>query len=374
MAVPYTFGTATSAIPLSQLDADFATPITIGNTAVQLGNTVTTLNNMTLANVTITSGTANVSANVTYSNANAVVYTNGSNVGVTSTALTFDGTTLNNSGAFGSSTAAFTLKNTSSASTSNIVEQQFWAGNTFSGLVSIAAFGADTSIGVGNQYGSFYWKIANAGAPTEQMRLTSTGLGIGTSSPAVRLNVTDSADGSNSGTIRLGSDGTYYGQEQFRYNSSEYRFGVYPSGNMTFYTKGSESARIDSSGNFYIEVAATTASAANMFLDTTTTPSGQVKRSTSALKYKKDIRDLEEININKIRPVRYKSKCEGDDQTKDHFGVIADEVDAAGIKELVTYGANGEVEGFQYERLTVVLLKAIQTLKAEFDAYKASHP
>jgi hypothetical protein len=69
MPVPNTFGTATSAIPLSQLDANFATPITIGNTAVQLGNTVTTLNNMTLANVTISSGTITIT-NVAVTTAN----------------------------------------------------------------------------------------------------------------------------------------------------------------------------------------------------------------------------------------------------------------------------------------------------------------
>lgn len=55
MAVPYTFAGATSSIPLSQLDSNFATTITLGNTAIQLGNTVTTLNNMTFANVTISS-------------------------------------------------------------------------------------------------------------------------------------------------------------------------------------------------------------------------------------------------------------------------------------------------------------------------------
>lgn len=55
MPVPNTFANATTSIPLSQLDNNFATPITIGNTAVQLGNTVTTLNNMTFANVTIDS-------------------------------------------------------------------------------------------------------------------------------------------------------------------------------------------------------------------------------------------------------------------------------------------------------------------------------
>ena len=69
MPVPNTFGTATAAIPLSQLDANFATPITIGNTAVQLGNTVTTLNNMTLANVTINSGTITIT-NVSVTTAN----------------------------------------------------------------------------------------------------------------------------------------------------------------------------------------------------------------------------------------------------------------------------------------------------------------
>ena len=106
--------------------------------------------------------------------------------------------------------------------------------------------------------------------------------------------------------------------------------------------------------------ATTTASAANVNVDT----NGGLLRSTSALKYKQDIRDLESIDISKFRPVRYKSKCNGDDQTKDHFGFIADEVDAAGVKELVSYGANGEVEGFQYDRMTTVLLKAIQEQQA----------
>jgi hypothetical protein len=54
MAVPYTFGSATTSIPLSQLDSNFATTITLGNTAIQLGNTVTTLNNMTLTSPTLT--------------------------------------------------------------------------------------------------------------------------------------------------------------------------------------------------------------------------------------------------------------------------------------------------------------------------------
>jgi hypothetical protein len=81
MAVPYTFGTATASIPLSQLDSNFATAITLGNTAIQLGNTVTTLNNMTLANVTISSGSFTITnlsattANVTTANVVTLIVT-----------------------------------------------------------------------------------------------------------------------------------------------------------------------------------------------------------------------------------------------------------------------------------------------------------
>lgn len=60
MPVPYVFGNATTSIPLSNLDANFNTPVTIGNTTVGLGNTVTTVGNLTLTNVTLSSGTSNI--------------------------------------------------------------------------------------------------------------------------------------------------------------------------------------------------------------------------------------------------------------------------------------------------------------------------
>lgn len=90
MPVPFTFATATTAIPLSQLDSNFATAITIGNTAVQLGNTITTLNNITLANVTISSGTSNttIAAN---SVTNAMLVN--SNVVIGNTTITLGSTT-----------------------------------------------------------------------------------------------------------------------------------------------------------------------------------------------------------------------------------------------------------------------------------------
>jgi hypothetical protein len=142
-------------------------------------------------------------------------------------------------------------------------------------------------------------------------------------------------------------------------------------GNFAIYdgTAGAARMLITSTGLFRVQGAydTTTTNPANVQID----GNAQLNRVTSALKYKQDIRDLELIDVNRFRPVRYKSKCPKDDQTLDHFGIIADEVDAEGITELVTYGNDGEVEAFAYERLTVVLLKAVQDLTARLAALEA---
>jgi hypothetical protein len=104
MAVPYTFGTATAAIPLSQLDSNFNTAITIGNTAVQLGNTITALANVSLVNATVTSLASPITAaqggtGLTTLTSNNVVLGNGTgNVqlvapGTTGNVLVSNGTT-----------------------------------------------------------------------------------------------------------------------------------------------------------------------------------------------------------------------------------------------------------------------------------------
>jgi hypothetical protein len=56
MAVPYTFATATNSIPLSELDSNFATGITLGGTTVYLGNTTTSISGLTLTSATLSSG------------------------------------------------------------------------------------------------------------------------------------------------------------------------------------------------------------------------------------------------------------------------------------------------------------------------------
>ena len=90
--VPNIFGNATTAIPLTQLDANFNTPLTIGNTSVGLGNTVTSLGNLTLANVTIIGSNLTNAGNITLGNTLV-------NIGATATSvgnLTLTNTTVTN--------------------------------------------------------------------------------------------------------------------------------------------------------------------------------------------------------------------------------------------------------------------------------------
>ena len=82
MSVPYTFQTATGSLPLSQLDANFATGITIGNTSVLLGDTITSINNLSLANVTISS-VASAFPNNYLANSNVIVGTTTLTLGTT---------------------------------------------------------------------------------------------------------------------------------------------------------------------------------------------------------------------------------------------------------------------------------------------------
>lgn len=90
MPVPYTFATATTSIPLSQLDSNFATAITLGNTAVYLGNTTTTLGNVTLTGAVFTNPTITnyVETLFTVTGSTTVALTNGTIQKITTSGAT----------------------------------------------------------------------------------------------------------------------------------------------------------------------------------------------------------------------------------------------------------------------------------------------
>lgn len=101
----------------------------------------------------------------------------------------------------------------------------------------------------------------------------------------------------------------------------------------------------------------TTASAANLFV----TSGGELQRSTSSLKYKKNVQDapygLQELMA--LRAVTYQGKSTSDGDTV-YGGLIAEEVDAAGLQEFVQYADDGTPDALAYGNMVSLCIKAIQ--------------
>jgi hypothetical protein len=105
----------------------------------------------------------------------------------------------------------------------------------------------------------------------------------------------------------------------------------------------------------------TTGSAANTFVNT----DGTLLRSTSSLKYKKDVADATHglTDLLKLRSVTYKGKNEADGE-KTFGGLIAEEVHDAGLTEFVHYSTDGSPDALNYGNMISLCVKAIQELKA----------
>ena len=263
---------------------DLTTGKLIQNSGVIIddSNNVTGVVNLTTSgSVTLSGGTAN-----------GVAYLNGSKVLTSGSALTFDGTNL---GIGGSATQALTVGNTSAlrgqveiispAGSSPTLTLDYTAQ---SGGQKYILYGAGSSAGnfaiynaTAAQYryqitdvGQHFWQVG----ASEQMRLTSTGLGIGTSSPGVKLDVFGpQLDTNNTGNIfstdnsTLGANkgggvlfgGYYTGTTRtawaavsgLKNNATDGDFGGY----LSFKTRAnggslSEGMRLDSSGNLGLGV------------------------------------------------------------------------------------------------------------------------
>jgi hypothetical protein len=209
--------------------ANFNINGTVGATTANTGN-FTTLT--TSSTVTHNAGTAN-----------GVAYLNGSKVLTTGSGLTSDGTN-------------FTLS----------------SGNIFTAATSGVFFSASGTF-VNGVYGTGVNNVAFNAAGSEQMRLTSTGLGIGTSSPVGTLDVVSpssslgmnvrgrSSDDIGTLSFYTNNGATNLAQVQMRPSDNEFRFLVGGARSLTYYTNGSERMRLDASGNLGLGV---TPSASNL--------------------------------------------------------------------------------------------------------------
>jgi hypothetical protein len=249
MAVPYTFGSATSSIPLSQLDSNFATAITLGNTAVYLGNTTTTLNGLTLSNVTISSGNVTITS-VTITNANITGTTTLSGL-TASTALALDAS-----------------KNIVSVTNTGTGNNVLAASPSLTGTVTIATLNLTNALGTtygGTGLTSFtsggvvYASSSSALATGSALVFDGTNLGVGTSSPATKLDVYGVVRASTGASLYTSitspATGGVSGKVISADNNLELTADSLSSGstNLIFKTSASgttsEKMRIDSSGN-----------------------------------------------------------------------------------------------------------------------------
>ena len=217
--------------------------------------------------------TATLSGNLTLSGgtANGVAYLNGSKVLTTGSALTFDGTNFGVGGAASGSRLHVMSAGGVSAkveNTANTGATYFQAKNT----AGSSYLGQDNVGGylLTDYAAPFLFYINNA----EQMRLTNTGLGIGTSSPSYKLDMTVTAANNAGMRIYNSTAGTGNGcgisfSVANGFSSTNQHAAIQAisesSGNTTtalgFYTSGgsnvgnaTERMRLDSSGNLGLGV------------------------------------------------------------------------------------------------------------------------
>lgn len=234
-------------------------------TVTNLTGTASININGTVGATTPTTGaftTVAASSSVTLSGgtANGVTYLNGSKVLTSGSALTFDGTNLGVGNALGSTfEAANDAGRLVVGAASGNEGLTIYSGATSLGIIDFA----NSSAGVGTYAGFLqYNHSANAllfgTSSAEQMRLTSTGLGIGTSSPSSKLSIAASTTAANA-DIELGNSagvknyvftgGSTNATTRWRNNLVLYTGGAQ---DILFETNGTERMRLDSSGNLGI--------------------------------------------------------------------------------------------------------------------------
>lgn len=188
------------------------------------GGPITTNGTITLAG---TLATTNGGTGLTSFTANGVVYASSTSVLTTGSALTFNGTNLATTGGL------------SLGSGNNLT----WGG----------VYGANIPTIAGSSSALLFYPAGSTSG--EVMRLNSTGLGIGTSSPTSKLVVADTNGNLGYSAQSAGfGDLTYVGGpgNVFRVGPSGYASGVLAFMYTTSGSTRTESSRIDSSGNLLV--------------------------------------------------------------------------------------------------------------------------
>ena len=200
---------------------------------------------LTVLNLPATSGTIQTSG-AGYTT-NGVAYASSTSALTTGSALTFDGTDMGIGGAPVTGLPLRLLRTSGGAE----IRYQNTAATWDAGVLSTGDFEIFTGANKTIQFG------VNG---SEQMRLTSTGLGIGTTSPASKLNVAGTFTITGAGqqmdngqAISMKNASGTLRQAMVVDGSNNLALGGTVDGGILFYTStGNERARIDTSGNLLV--------------------------------------------------------------------------------------------------------------------------
>ena len=320
------------------------------------------------------------------------------------------------SNAIGAAGASLNITNTDIAAFGRTVNLNFTVGNgnlTDRRLAGIAAI--YTSFGTTTAGALAFATDNGSGSFAERMRLDSSGnFGIGTSSPGTRLHVTGSNGffaqflnsanssgegvviGSGSGLGRISSNGASTALT-LETNGTE-RARIDSSGNLlvgtTLYNDGFKGVLLSNNGRLYATSDGSPPASFNRLsndgaivaFNRSTVAVGSISVTTTSTAYNtsSDYRLKENIQpmtgalakVAALKPVTYKWNVDNSNGE----GFIAHELaevcpDAVtGEKDAVDAEGNPQYQGIDTSFLVATLTAAIQELKAEFDAYKATHP
>ena len=314
--------------------------------------------------------TLSASGNITASGgtANGVAYLNGSKVLTTGSALTFDGTTLGVT----NSSASLAFSATKSAD-GNVAFFRRVGGTYNPGMFISLSDTVSNEIVFNSTYSSgnppaFVWQ--NAGS--EQMRLTSTGLGIGTSSPnyLLHLNGSPQIQFTNSTTGTTSGDGAH-----IYLSGSDWWLVNKESAAMVFATNNTERARITSGGEVYI-AGTTDQGAYNLQVNGTGVWGAGAYVNGSDARLKENVQTLTDglSVVTQLRPVTFQYKADYSKDTAVQPGFIAQELQQAMAGKDYVDGvvqAGPEYLNVAYQSLIPVLVKAVQEQQAQIEQLRA---
>jgi hypothetical protein len=259
-----------------------------------------------------------------------------------------------------------TFRSTALWTTAGGVTQWGNAGTAYGGLTWDTGYAAIYGTG-GNDL-----RFGADGSSPKMILKTSGNVGIGTTSPTNysgfnTLQITGKSD-TGGGVLRLTSFDSSAGVNFYAQTGGIFT-NTTTSSPIVWLTQDTERMRITSDGLVYMyEVYNNTSgSGANVGINSL----GLLYRSTSSLKYKKNVENYEKglDVIMQMRPVTYNSINENEDGLQ-YAGLIAEEIHELGLTEFVQYAEDGSPDALSYANMVSLLVKGIQELKAEIEILK----